>query len=106
MQDVRTIRLKEQGPVRVAIAQEVQIEVDENPSTGYRWELHTEPPDGVEILNSSFQRQSDRVGAVGLRLWTIRLRRVGEVQLRAELRRSWEAGNAPVETVSLALIAE
>jgi inhibitor of cysteine peptidase len=105
MSDPVKIRLKEQGVVSLPVGEEVQIEVDENPTTGYRWELQAEPANGVDLLNTSFCRRGAGVGAGGSRVWTVRLTRPANVLLHAFLRRPWQPTSAPQESASVELVA-
>ena len=104
MQDPITIRLKEQGSVSLPVGEEVRIEVEENPTTGFRWELEAEPSNAVDVLKSTFNRQLSGVGASGSRVWVVRLTRPAHVLLQAHLRRPWQRTGPAQESASLELV--
>jgi inhibitor of cysteine peptidase len=69
--------------------QEVKIELKENPSTGYRWNL-TNLPVSVELLGDAFVLSSQRPGAAGIRIFRLVPTTTGTFLFELELRREWE----------------
>ncbi|MGJ5895399.1 protease inhibitor I42 family protein [Streptomyces niveiscabiei] len=81
--------------VRVRAGDDVVVELPENPSTGYRWEItgiegldvtgddHTPAPPGPA--------GAELVGAGGTRVLRLRAEKAGEGRLELAYRRPWEA---------------
>ena len=106
MQDPFTIRLKTgRSNAIVPVGRELQVEIPENPTTGYRWELRAEPHSAIEILKDEFSRKSAGVGAGGIRIWTIKLKEPASVHLEALLRQPWEPDSDPEDAAALDLEA-
>jgi inhibitor of cysteine peptidase len=83
----------------------LQVEIPENPTTGYRWELTAEPRAAIEILKDEYSRKSAGVGAGGIRIWTIRLKVPASVHLKALLRQPWLPESDPEDAAALDLEA-
>jgi inhibitor of cysteine peptidase len=105
MQDAVTIQLKggTSSSVAVPVGTELQVEIPENPTTGFRWELRAEPHAGVEFVKDEFSRKSAGVGAAGTRIWTIKVNGSTNVHLKAILRRPWLPNSAPQDAASAEL---
>lgn len=79
--------------VTLGLGETVTISLDENPSTGFRWELEPGTDPTLELLSSEYlAAPSARVGAGGRHLWTFKARKSGEVRLVLTRRRPWEKG--------------
>jgi inhibitor of cysteine peptidase len=87
------------GTIEVPVGESFQIQLSENPTTGYRWHLQADGSPALHLLQDTFQAPPDRYGGGGARHWTFAADRPGLVTVRYELRRSWEP--AAVETFSL-----
>ena len=63
--------------------------LDENPTTGYTWNLsHTE---GLSIIEDNYTHGgAGRIGAGGIRVWEIKATGHGSQTLNASYERSWE----------------
>ena len=88
----------------VAVAADAMIEVhlESNPSTGYRWELSAmSTPDVVELVDRSFEQSgSDEVeGAPGTEVFTFKAASAGAGVLRLEYLRPWEDPPVPDRVV-------
>jgi predicted secreted protein len=82
---------------------EVVIELDEIPSTGYIWQVDGELV-GIHLLDSTFEPQSpdeadaeDAFGTIGTRLLTVRADRPGPAELQLVRTRPWEVDTPPVD---------
>jgi predicted secreted protein len=88
-----TLRLRETdngASVRVPLADEVVIELQESPSTGYRWAIETSG-DAVREIESTFIPSSEAgIGGGGQRLIRLVAAHQGIAEVRAVLRRAWE----------------
>lgn len=67
------------------------VQLKENPTTGYQWNLTTTP--GLQVTNTSYET-SDKtgklMGAGGTRTWDITAVAKGEQKITAVYSRSWE----------------
>lgn len=84
------------GAVEITVGDSFRIELSENPTTGYRWQLPSQLPQALRLVEDKFATSSTAPGGGGLRHWTFAADAAAVVTLRIELRRSWE--KQPVET--------
>ena len=85
----------EEGDLILQEGQEVMLTVDENPTTGYKWNEGKSDCSHVLSITSEFDPPSNddgRVGVPGKRTWTIDAIEKGECTLRFELRRARDRG--------------
>ncbi|HEV2618836.1 MAG TPA: protease inhibitor I42 family protein [Acidobacteriaceae bacterium] len=74
--------------VEVAAGELFSVELEENPTTGYRWEFCADA--GVEVVSSSYAASSGAgAGSGGRRLFLFKVTGGGEFRLRGKLLRSW-----------------
>jgi predicted secreted protein len=85
---------------RAAAGQTVIVSVDENPTTGYLWDLEPEPPDSVRILNTAFIPPGPGIGGGGERRWTLQIEKGPRIRLLAHLRHPWERDRSPERSAS------
>ncbi|MEI7434696.1 MAG: protease inhibitor I42 family protein [Methanomicrobiales archaeon] len=79
--------------VTVTKGQVVKIQLNENPSTGYRWEPSVSS--GIQITDDTYAAStSGRMGAGGIHTWTMRITGTGTQHFGADYKRSWETGSA------------
>lgn len=67
---------------------QLKISLDENPTTGYSWNVTVTP--GLAIVDSQYSSSSHLTGAGGTREWTIKATGKGQQQFSAVYCRSWE----------------
>ena len=104
MQDPFKIQLQGgDNSFSVRAGEQVELEIPENPTTGFRWELSCEPKSAVEMLGSRFLRSTGGVGAGGLRVWTLRISEPATVHLEAALRQRWEPSATPEDLARVEL---
>jgi inhibitor of cysteine peptidase len=73
------------------VGQIASLQLEENPSTGYRWAMEISPREAVELLESRWLRgDSKGVGAAGMREIRVRFTSRGEVHIHLKLWRAWE----------------
>jgi len=112
--DVWLVRPEQEGE-RTAITprpgDEIVIELQETPSTGYIWQLR-DAPDHLELVDSDFEprlsegSRDERYGSAGNRRFILRADREGHETLRMEMSRPWEAGVRPAKVLTLELLIE
>lgn len=83
----RTVEVKAQSVVTVRL--------DENPSTGYRWNI--EADEGLELVGESFERSGEAIGAGGVRVFQFRALEAGSHRLSIRKWRDWEGENSIIE---------
>lgn len=73
----------------------VAVSLNENPTTGYRWEL--EKTSGLEIVSDQFQLTGDAIGAEGVRVFQFRAISVGRHELHLKNWRNWEGNSSVID---------
>jgi len=82
------------GVINVSVAVPFIVALQENPTTGYRWDFEADP--GLEITASSYSFDpGGGIGGGGVRQVIARADRAGSFMLRGKLWRSW-AGDASI----------
>jgi inhibitor of cysteine peptidase len=89
------------GKAELRVGESVEVQLSENPTTGYRWQLHLPVGPVLELKDDSFMGPQRAYGAGGLRSWRFRAVQEGVVLLEIENQRSWEP--EPVETFTVAI---
>jgi inhibitor of cysteine peptidase len=85
----------------------ISIRLDENPSTGYQWEVEAFDARIVELQNSDYTRATGTgVGAGGIRTFTFQARSPGTMEIRLKLRREWESESASIDRFQVTLRVE
>ncbi len=76
----------------------LELTLDENPSTGFRWQIVTIDSDILELETTTFNPpQTQRVGAGGQAVWRFRAVRAGSARLILSLYRPWEGLDSDVD---------
>jgi inhibitor of cysteine peptidase len=76
------------------------VELEENPTTGYRWDFEAEP--GLEVISSVFTPgQAGGAGAGGIRQLQLRADGPGQFVLRGKLWRSWAREQSTIKTCEI-----
>ncbi len=80
--------------VDVTVRNPFAVVLEENPTTGYRWDMQIDP--GLEVISSDYAPDAGTgVGGGGLRRFLLVATVTGELRLRAKLWRQW-LGDASV----------
>ncbi|WP_159429237.1 protease inhibitor I42 family protein [Methanohalophilus halophilus] len=92
--------------VNASTGDNFSIRLEENPSTGYQWNLTTS--DGIKIVADEFELPENEgvVGEAGFHVWTFRIMDDGNQQIDAIYKRPWENVTGEEETFSLTLEVE
>jgi inhibitor of cysteine peptidase len=73
----------------------IALHLDENPTTGYRWQVTADPP--IEFRSDEFLPSAGAgVGAGGRRVVTFRTGAAGEFRVRAKLWREWQGDSSVI----------
>lgn len=73
----------------------VTVRLDENPTTGYRWNVET--AEGLETIGDSFERAGDAIGAGGVRVFRFRTSASGSHRLSIKKWRDWEGESSIID---------
>lgn len=93
---------REPGPIELSVGERATIELEANPTTGYRLEPASEPDSSVIHVVSDEYRSasSDAVGAGGTQVMVIEGVAAGTTTLDLRYVRPWEDGGEPAETAA------
>jgi inhibitor of cysteine peptidase len=65
------------------------LKLDENPTTGFQWNLTTSP--GLVVTADTYQPSSPQLmGSGGVRSWDLKAVQAGNQEIKAVYKRSWE----------------
>lgn len=81
----------------------VTIRLEENPTTGYSWNMSF--TDGLEVVKDEFisSGEAGLVGAGGVHEWTIRANNTGQYEVSGIYKRPWESITGEEETFNFTL---
>lgn len=82
--------------VELHVGSEVVIQLPDNPSTGYRWEIDTDKA-CVSVERQHFEQRSDQVGGGGESSWVLRAIAPGVSTVKLMLWRPWEGEHAAIQ---------
>jgi len=91
--------------VVVSVGESFEIELSENPTTGYRWQMSATGPSAVELETDKFEPSTEAIGAGGTRRWTFLAVREGNDHLEFEYRRSWERKATELFRIAIQVLA-
>jgi inhibitor of cysteine peptidase len=89
------------GTVSVNVGDVVIIRLQENPTTGYRWQI--DAAIGVTLTGDEFSGVSSAPGSGGERKLSFTAPASGTFHVQATLRRDWEQGVAPQARFAIAI---
>ncbi len=82
----------------------VTVRLDENPSTGYRWNIET--AEGLELVGDNFERIRDTIGAGGVRIFQFRASKAGSHRLNIRKWRDWEGESSIIERFYVTIVVK
>jgi len=87
---------KDQGKsITVKAGDTITVTLNENPTTGFRWEVEKYDADIIALRNSSFvPPATSSPGAGGEHVFMFEGKKPGTAQLALELKRNWQASDA------------
>ncbi|UYZ84591.1 protease inhibitor I42 family protein [Entomomonas sp. E2T0] len=90
--------------IKLAVNQELVVNLPSNPTTGYRWSLVNQPHFLKVVEDDNYQQDKTdgepRVGVGGQSLWIFRAEAIGSDQLDLIYHRPWEKEQAPAKQLS------
>jgi inhibitor of cysteine peptidase len=88
--------------IGLRLGQEIEVRLEANPTTGYRWQMVHEAPAVLDFLVAETYAPAPSapraVGGGGTVTWRFRAARPGQDSLQLLYRRPWEADSAPART--------
>lgn len=75
--------------IKVKINDEFYIELDSNPTTGYRWEAKFDE-NYIDLKKKKYSPSSDRIGAGGKVKFDFQTLKTGETKIELAYKRLWE----------------
>jgi predicted secreted protein len=93
--------------VTVAPGDRLELQLDENPTTGFRWYIENDKTGVLVLEDDAFTHPRNGVsGAGGSRDLVFKVAKHGTTMLRASYRRSWETQNPPQGIFELTVTAK
>jgi inhibitor of cysteine peptidase len=89
--------------VNVRVGELIALQLDENPTTGFRWVLL--PTMGATVESDRMSDTGGTPGAGGQRLLSLRVLQQGKHQLQLRCERPWEGAATAITTFKLTLLA-
>ena len=93
--------------VQASVGERFTVSLDENPTTGYQWDMKAGP--GLTQLGDEFAGPSPSpsplMGAGGTHSWVFRVDEAGTLTLTGIYVRSWEADGKSAADFSLTIVA-
>ena len=83
----------------------ITLKLQENPTTGFQWNLTTTP--GLHIMNDTYEPSDTSgklVGSGGIHMWDISTDTIGEQKIYAVYKRSWEQTSGNETTFSMTIV--
>jgi inhibitor of cysteine peptidase len=77
--------------VELAVGQELEVCLRENPTTGYRWRLDAEGAPACRLIEDFARIPNDPPGRGGTHHWHFQGVQAGDAAIELASRRSWEA---------------
>lgn len=88
--------------LEVTVGDRVQLQLAENPSTGYQWAVDTVEASRLLLEGSDYAQESGgRAGSWGTRTFRFRILAPGEAPLRLKYWRQWEGDRSIVNRFAL-----
>jgi len=89
--------------VSVPLSEEVVLELEENPTTGYRWTIETTGDAVKELASTYTPSPAAGIGGGGRRIVRFLATRPGTTSIRAALRRPWEQPDRSINQYAITI---
>lgn len=105
MPETITLTAADAGVSRDAVVgQNVVLQLNENPTTGYRWALDAKPPNAIENLASEYlATPGGAIGGGGKRKFSFTTKAPGDIHLRLKLWREWQGEDSATQRYEFTL---
>jgi inhibitor of cysteine peptidase len=89
--------------VEVKLGDTIVIELDENPTTGFRWAMDQTYDQIVTIVRDDYTTTDSGIGGGGRRTFTLKATHSGTVQFQLKLWRTWEGESSILERFTVTI---
>ena len=100
--DLRLTESADGKSVNLRVGQQFTIVLQENPTTGFRWQFVENGKPVVQLDRDFFKASSRQLGAGGLHEWLFHAASSGQVTITMKLARAWNQ-NASARSFSVRL---
>jgi inhibitor of cysteine peptidase len=90
--------------INLRVGDGVKLSLEENPTTGYRWEFLVKPEAVCVVVSDAYVAGGGGVGSGGVHNWVFRAVDRGTSVIRLAYRRPWEKDVAPAQTFTLTVV--
>lgn len=87
--------------IRLPIGQVMEIRLESNPTTGFRWQLAAPGGHCVAMVGDGFEPKSTVPGQGGEHCWRFEARQPGDCDITLVYRRPWETGAPPARSCTV-----
>jgi len=86
--------------IKLTVHQQFQIELDANPTTGYKWTLVDTTTNIISLIQSQFKATSNKmkIGVPGRQQFLLKANSVGQMELKLIYHRPWEKDVVPIDS--------
>jgi inhibitor of cysteine peptidase len=104
MSEIAIVRGDRGKTFEVSQGDVISLRLEENPTTGYQWEIDALDEQVVDLQDSNYLMIPGMgVGGGGMRTFTFKARSPGTAQVRLKLRREWESNDAAIDRFEVTL---
>jgi inhibitor of cysteine peptidase len=89
--------------VSLVVGERLDIALEENPTTGFRWQLKTDGAPACVSRDSTFEVSAPGVGRGGIRRWRFEAVQAGSATIELVYRRSFEQDTPPARVFRIAV---
>jgi inhibitor of cysteine peptidase len=90
--------------IDLSVGQVFLIQLDENPTTGYRWNVCEIDPDLIERTEDQYsQNLGSETGGGGVRIFKFTAKKTGQNQIQLKHWRSWEGDKSTIGCFTIQL---
>ncbi len=93
----------DESKIDLFLGQKFKINLQENPTTGFRWNPISSGEPVCKLLDNSFDVGRDSLGKGGSHSWLFQVVKEGSGKIEFLYSRSWEHDNPPARTFTLGI---
>lgn len=106
MAEVNVTTAQNGRTVGVKVGDVIRLELPENATTGYRWDLDSVDRARLEVESGGSRDYGSRVGSGGIATWALRARAPGRTVLGLKQWRHWEGERSVLQRFAITLDIE
>ena len=89
--------------VRIQCGDEIQLELQENSTTGYRWHFDEL---NYEIVSERQERKSDLIGSPATHIWILRPKSLAESDIKMSYYSTWEEKRSDTQQFKVKIVVD